>query len=193
MISKCNLLAFFVIASSFLTWTPAAAFVVPPQSKTRRTTSTTPLENSPLFSDKSEEPSDEFEGFNPFQPGAKIPTKGGFGILSSSSGSKAPSTPGGQISPRQMKMKEITVDLLNCISNPDSVGKLLESNEEFLLEQLNNDGAILDPDSVYHPSMTRSERFARYREVMDERLGSAKAPAAKNVLSALRDFVLSRE
>jgi len=92
-----------------------------------------------------------------------------------------------------MRMKELTTDLLACISDTDAVEKLLESNEDFLMEQLNNDGVVLDPDSVYDPSMNRAERFARYKEVMEERIGNARAPAAKNVLSALRDFVTRRE
>ena len=41
--------------------------------------------------------------------------------------------------------------------------------------------------------MDRGERFRRYREVMDERIEGARAPAAKKALGALKDFVLSRE
>ncbi|KAL7525568.1 hypothetical protein ACHAXR_004732, partial [Thalassiosira sp. AJA248-18] len=136
----------------------------------------------------------EFDGFNPFTPGAKIPTKGGFGILSDEE-KKQPSTstPGGQISPRQMRMKEVTTDLLNCISDQEKVSQLLQSNEEFLLDQLNNIDAVLDPDSVYTPDMTREERFTRYRQVMEERIENARAPAAKKALGALKDFVLDRE
>mmetsp|Transcript_6920 Transcript_6920/g.15203 ORF Transcript_6920/g.15203 Transcript_6920/m.15203 type:complete len:195 (-) Transcript_6920:521-1105(-) len=153
------------------------------------------LASSPLFKqdESKDEDSSEFGGFNPFQPGSKIPTKSGFGILPPPSSNNQNSTPGGQVSPRQMRMKELTTDLLACISDTDAVEKLLESNEDFLMEQLNNDGVVLDPDSVYDPSMNRAERFARYKEVMEERIGNARAPAAKNVLSALRDFVTRRE
>ncbi|KAL7518031.1 hypothetical protein ACHAWX_002896 [Stephanocyclus meneghinianus] len=92
-----------------------------------------------------------------------------------------------------MKMKQLTTELLASISDPESVSQLLQSNEGFLLEQLNNIDAVLEPDSVFHPAMTRKERFERYRQVMDERIESARVPAARNVLTLLKDFVLSKE
>ena len=194
----CLLLATFCLSSSFLL---VAGFVTqstssPPQI-VRRTNNLSQLQSSPLFQPEKNDddnPDNEFKGFNPFTPGAKIPTKGGFGILSDSERKQAPSsTPGGQISPRQMKMKEITTELLLCISDDESVSELLLSHEEFLLEQLNNLDAVLEPDSVLSPDMSRSERFRRYEEVMQERIDGARAPAAKKALGALKDFVLSRE
>ena len=92
-----------------------------------------------------------------------------------------------------MKMKDITTDLLMCISDDESVSELLLSNEEFLLEQLNNLDAVLEPDSVMTPDMTRPQRFQRYEEVMQERIDGARAPAAKKALGALKGFVMSRE
>lgn len=174
-------------------------------SKTHRNLSK--LQSSPLFqpdqndndttttSFSSSDDDNEFQGFNPFTPGAKIPTKGGFGILSDAD-RKQPlnnQTPGGQISPRQMKMKELTTELLLNISDDDMISKLLLSNEEFLLEQLNNVDAVLEPDSVLTPDMTRGERFRQYEKVMNERIDGARAPVAKKALGVLRDFVLSRE
>ena len=158
--------------------------------------STTSLANSPLFSDESNNSNndDEFDGFNPFQPGAKIRTKGGFGILADDDRKQQTQpTPGGQVSPRQMRMKEITTDLLMRLSDDDAVSELLQSNEDFLLQQLNDLDVALESDSVYTPDMNREERFIRYREVMDERIENARAPAAKTALSALRDFVSARE
>jgi len=172
---------------------PAAAFITqaPPQSgRSSR------LQSSPLFEPEKndDEMSNDFQGFNPFTPGAKMPTKGGFGILSDNERKQPPpTTPGGQISPRQMKMKEITTELLMCISDDESVSELLLSHEEFLLNQLNNVDAVLEPDSVLTPDMTRSQRFQRYGEVMQERIDGARAPAAKKALGALKDFVMSRE
>jgi len=61
------------------------------------------------------------------------------------------------------------------------------------LEQLNNLDAVLEPDSVLKPEMSRSERFQRYEEVMQERIDGARAPAAKKALGALKAFVLSRK
>jgi len=125
-----------------------------------------------------------------------MPTKSGFGILSSDSQKKtsaATTTPGGQISPRQMRMKELTGNLLNCLSSDDAVAELLQSNEDFLLEQLNDVDVVLEPGSVYTPDMSREERFREYERVMEERIGDARAPAAKKALGALLDFVMDRE
>jgi len=175
----------------------AAAFITQaPPLMHKVIVSSSHLQSSPLFQPEKndDETSNDFEGFNPFIPGAKMPTKGGFGILSDSE-RKQPksSTPGGQISPRQMKMKEITTELLMRISDNDSVSELLLSHEEFLLDQLNNIDSVLEPDSVLSPEMTRSQRFRRYEEVMQERINGARAPAAKKALGALKDFVMSRE
>lgn len=178
----------FLLATSL-----AVAFVTQVPSLRCRPSS---LQNSPLFQPENndDETSNEFQGFNPFTPGAKMPVKGGFGILSDDERKQPPpSTPGGQISPRQMKMKEITTELLMCISDDESVSELLLSHEEFLLDQLNNLDAVLEPDSVLSPDMTRSQRFQRYGEVMEERINGARAPAAKKALGALKDFVMSRE
>ena len=158
--------------------------------------SQTVLADSPLFSgDDNISDSNEFVGFNPFQPGSKIISSGGgVGTFSNYERTQPPpATPGGQVSPRQMRMKELTTTLLACISDDESVAKVLQSNEEFLLEQLNNLDAVLEPDSIFTPNMSRSERFEQYRQVMEERIRTARAPVAKNVLRALQDFVSSKE
>jgi hypothetical protein len=92
-----------------------------------------------------------------------------------------------------MRMKELTTDLLARISDEEAVYCLLQSNETFLLEQLNNLEAVLEPDSVFSPDMSREERFIRYQQVMEERIKTARAPAAKKALGALKDFVWSRK
>ncbi len=159
------------------------------------TTSPSTLANSPLpLEDDSGIDSNNFGGFNPFQPGSKIPTGGGLGILANDDRKHpSPSTSGGLVSPRSMRMKELTADLLACISDDESVSHLLKSNEEFLLEQLNNIDAVLEPDGVFTPSMSRRERFEQYRRVMEDRIRTARMPAVKNVLSAMKDFVSSKE
>ena len=179
------------IAQAFITSCPRHyKSIITPAS------ATSSLASSPLFSPENENDDEDggLSGFNPFTPGAKIPTKGGFGILSESERKQPPlSTPGGQISPRQMRMKELTTDLLNRLSDDEAVASLLESNEDFLLDQLNNLDAVLEPDSVYTPDMSRAERFAKYKEVMEDRIANARAPAAKKALGILRDFALKRE
>lgn len=92
-----------------------------------------------------------------------------------------------------MRMKELTTDLLARISSVEAVEELLQENEEFLLDQLSNLDAVLESDSVFTMEMTREERFVRYREVMIERIGSARAPVAKRALTLLMEFVLRRE
>ena len=163
----------------------------------RTVTAGSALPSSPLFSpdpDENDSDSDDFGGFNPFAPGSRIPAKGGFGVLSDSERRRPPpTTPGGLVSPRAMRMKELTTTLLSVLSDDAAVEKLLRENADFLLDQLDNDGAALEVDSVYAPGMTRGERYERYREVMDGRIEGARAPAAKNALGALRDFVSSRE
>ena len=89
--------------------------------------------------------------------------------------------------------QELTTDLLARLSDDESVSRLLRSNEEFLLEQLNNLDAVLEPDSVFFSHMSREERFERYRQVMEERIENARAPAAKKALGALKDFVWSKK
>lgn len=191
------------IAASFPLLVVNAAFVSHPLSRrvNQKTTSKprdealssvkssySVLKSSPLFQPEKND-DEEFEGFNPFTPGAKIRSKSGFGVGSTS----AKQTPGGLISPRQMKMKELTANLFISISDSTAVQQILESNKEFLLEPFNNDEAILDAESVYDLDMTRDERFVRYGEVMEDRISGAKAPAAKKVLTIMRDFVLSAE
>ncbi|KAL7544642.1 hypothetical protein ACHAWF_008015 [Thalassiosira exigua] len=178
-------------AASFMMQTPQSVEL----ASLSQSSTTTTLPSSPLFSPESEdEGSDEFDGFNPFQPGSKVPVKGGFGVLSDEERKKPPpSTPGGQISPRQMRMKDLTTDLLACLSDDDAVSCLLRANEQFLLEQLDNPDAVLEADSVYSPEMGREDRFRRYQEVMEERIENARAPAAKKALTALKNFVLERE
>lgn len=161
------------------------------------------FDNTPLFSadngtteETNSDTTNDFDGFNPFASGSKIlPTKGGFGILSDNSErlrQRAAITPGGRISPRQMKMKELTADLLACISDNDAVSHLLHSKEKFLLEQLNNMDAVLETESVFTPNMNREERFDMYQQIMNERIKNARAPVAKKALEALRDFVWSK-
>jgi hypothetical protein len=144
------------------------------------------IETAPLLAAND----NEFEGFNPFQPGSKI-SKSTSGITVGSARSNE--TPGGRISPRAMKMKELTASLFQSISDKESVQQILNNHEDFLLEQFNNLGVVLEEDSIFTPDMSREERFQRYKVVMEERIQGARAPAAKNILIALREFVLSKE
>ena len=197
---KCLFFTFFTgIAPCSISALPifAGYVVLSPHRRKPNTKSpsSTAIANSPLFpDDNASSDSNDFGGFNPFRPGSKIPNRGGFGIISDDERrNSSPTTPGGRVSPRQMRMKELTTDLLARIPDEEAVSLLLRSNEIFLLEQLTNLDAVLEPDSVFSSDMSREERFIRYQQVMDERIRTARAPAAKKALGALKDFVWSRK
>ena len=105
---------------------------------------------------------------------------------------------GTQISIRKTTMQRLTSELLNCgtADTPENQQRrqdVLAEYQDFLLEPLEDDDAVLDPDSIYTPGMTRAQRYEAYKASMDERVGSARNPQARIVLSAMRDFVLSFE
>lgn len=103
------------------------------------------------------------------------------------------------ISLRRMRMKEITQQLLDVAEMPgrgsddEMMLRVLQDNVDFLLEPLEDEDAVLEPDSVIQGDMKRAERYRAYRESMQERISKARNPSAKTVLTALRDFVVSHE
>lgn len=123
--------------------------------------------------------------FNPFRPANEQRTP----ILSQVTTHR--------ISLRQSEMQRIVNELLNAIavqeqmSASNMVKSILEENAEFLLEPLEDDQAVLEPDSICTSSMSREERYQAYEISMEERISKARKPATKDVLTALRDFVLS--
>jgi hypothetical protein len=135
----------------------------------------------------------EFDDFNPFQPGSKLSSNSSKSGILTIGKQSSNVTPGGQISPRAMKMAELTSTLLNSISDDIATHEILLQNEHFLLEQFNNVDCVLEEGSIFTPDMSREERFKRYRLVMGERIDKARVPAARGVLCKLMEFVLSRE
>jgi hypothetical protein len=97
-----------------------------------------------------------------------------------------------QISLRKTGMQELVNELLNVCDDAAAMQSLLEEQADFLLEPLDDDRAVLDPDSIYRSNMTREERYQAYETSMAERLVTARNPAVKKVLTTLKDFVLSR-
>jgi hypothetical protein len=177
--------------------TTAIAYLLPssstgfsPTLPSRHTKKPAHPPSSPLSSTNN----NEFDNFNPFQPGSKLSSKSSTGILTIGSSSTSSNiTPGGQISPRAMKMKELTSSLLNSISDEESFQEILLQHEDFLLEQFENVDCVLEEGSIFTPEMSREERFERYRCVMEERIEGARVPAARSTLLKLMEFVLSRE
>ena len=88
-------------------------------------------------------------------------------------------------------MQELTNELLNCVDNPSEMQEILKESQDFLLEPLEDDDAVLDPDSIYTTDMSRGERYKAYRASMEERVRSAKNPTVRTVLETMKDFVLS--
>jgi len=98
------------------------------------------------------------------------------------------------ISLRKVRMSEISQDLLRVVaSDSERMDRILKDNAEFLLEPLEDDDAVLDPDSIYSTDMDRSGRYEAYRTSMEERIKNARNRDVRKVLTALRDFVLSHE
>jgi hypothetical protein len=98
-----------------------------------------------------------------------------------------------QISLRKTNMQALINELLDTVRDPEQLQAILQANREFLLEPIEEKDAVLDSDSVYTFNMSRAERYQAYRNVMEERMSTAKNPAVKQVLSALYDFVTSHE
>lgn len=120
----------------------------------------------------------DFDNFNPFD-------------YKKEGGNSAYSFSANQISLRKTRMQELVNELLNVVDDPKAMQTLLEEQVDFLLEPLDDDRAVLDPDSIYSSNMTREERYAAYEASMSERLETARNPSVQKVLTALKDFVLS--
>jgi hypothetical protein len=119
------------------------------------------------------EQSDEWKGFNPLR-----------------------STGGGmknQILMRKTQMLELTQELMRNINDDTKIQEIIEDSKDFLLDPLENEFAVVDPDSIYDPGMTRAERYIRYRETMDERIINAKNGSIKKMLQSMKDYVLNYE
>jgi hypothetical protein len=97
-----------------------------------------------------------------------------------------------RISLRQMRIKEVTNQLLNCVGDAQATQQILQENRELLLEPLEN-GVSDDPESIYRPDMTRQERYQTYNTSMEERIEKAKNGQVRSVLEAMRDFILSNK
>uniref|UniRef100_A0A6U1RZB9 Uncharacterized protein n=1 Tax=Cyclophora tenuis TaxID=216820 RepID=A0A6U1RZB9_CYCTE len=149
---------------------------------------------------------DEWQGFNPFQPKGS----GSFG-----SGRTTGSIGGniGVFNIRKAKMEKIMAELLsryeadeetaerkegpqvvdNKQKQEEKILATLRQHQEFLIEPLENDDAVLDPDSIYAPGMDRTQRYQIYRQEMQKRIDNARYKRAKHILQTMMTFVLSFE
>jgi len=148
-----------------------------------------PATASPLFDTGSAPQGDPSSGgdwsdFNPFQQAASASSS------AQSTAMAGVSTAGTPLSLRTMRMKSITGDLYQYNNVPSKMAEILRSNADFLVEQLVDQEAVLDVDSVYTADMDLAERRGKYAAVMEERINGARSGEVKKVLVALRDFVL---
>lgn len=90
-------------------------------------------------------------------------------------------------------MQELMGKLINANTENDEIPALLMSNEEFLMEPLEDDDAVMDEDSIYDLGMSREERFERYNKVMQEREEKAVNKKVEVILKIMREFVMSRK
>ncbi|EEC49603.1 predicted protein [Phaeodactylum tricornutum CCAP 1055/1] len=98
-----------------------------------------------------------------------------------------------RVSLRQTTMQELVNELLNVVEREEETQRTLQSYQDFLLEPLECDGAVLDSDSIYSSTMNRTQRYAAYRESMEERVTKAKNTSVRQVLISLQNFVRSFE
>ena len=67
----------------------------------------------------------------------------------------------------------------------------MRENDDFLCEQVYDVDSALDDDSVLSADMSIEERRGKYGEVMDGRIEEAGNDVVREVLTSLRDWVLS--
>ena len=173
------------IILSLMLQSVAAFFLIPMQG---RSTSGGRMSFRLLFSsDQSADDKKDWQGFNPFDPSS---AKASF----STNTAKSSSTTTTRISLRKTQMQELMSQLLQAAEHDQAMmTQLLESSKELLLEPLEDEDAVLETDSIYRVGMTRTQRYQRYRQTMDERIQSARNPNVRKVLQTLSDFVLSYE
>lgn len=97
------------------------------------------------------------------------------------------------ISLRKTTMSELVNELVNTNGTSEAMNPILQNFKDFLLEPLEDDEAVLDPDSIYKPNMSRQERYQAYNNSMEERIKKARSPQGKQVLMAMQEFFLSFE
>jgi hypothetical protein len=88
-------------------------------------------------------------------------------------------------------MKELMSKLL-LTNTPEEIDEILHQNEDFLMEPLIQEEAILDKDSIYEVGMTVKERFERYNSVMVQREQQAVNDQVRRILASMREYVMSR-
>jgi hypothetical protein len=150
------------------------------------------LEDSPESGNLWSSPTSSVTTFNPFAYGAASVSEGQPRWMSSQP-SKERTNTNNIISLRSTRMKQITNEMLNAFPNHGHMLHILQSHQEFLLEPLEDDMAVQDVDSIYRTCANRTERYRRFEQSMTDRLHSVRDESVRQVLMALKNFVLSHE
>ena len=127
----------------------------------------------------------EFSGFNPFD--YKTNSGGGRSAAMYSDGAS------NIVSLRKTAMSGMLDELLATDASEEQMLPILEAYKPFLLEPLDDDNAVLEPDSIYRPGMKREERYQAYRTSMEQRVSKARNGNVQKVLTAMMNYVLSFE
>jgi hypothetical protein len=90
-------------------------------------------------------------------------------------------------------MKQITNAMLHVVPDHDKIVTILQDNQDFILEPLDDDMAVQDVDSIYLSCRNRTERYRTFQQSIHQRLTSVQDRAVRQVVTALLDFVLSHE
>ena len=115
-----------------------------------------------------------------------------FDYTASTSASGKPYS-GNRISLRKTTMQQMVNDLMDVVGSDEETETILQKYKDFLLEPLDDDEAVLDPDSIYNSTMDRTARYQAYAKSMESRIKSARNSSARSVLESMRDFVLKHE
>jgi hypothetical protein len=99
------------------------------------------------------------------------------------------------ISLRQQRMKEITTDLLATGGNVEAMQQILQDNRDFLIEPLEDKNCVLDESmaEIYHNCYTTEDRYRAYERTMTTRISNARNRDVKQLLTLMKDYVLSCE
>jgi len=174
----------------------ATAFLAMPPAFTRPSAASTMVIQMSILDDINEKmgkSKDSLSGFNPLNYQAS--SAGAFTPSSSAQGSSST-----RISLRKTTMTELLAELLETVQEKkddaqisQQLQEILEKYQEFLLEPLDDDDAVLDEDSIFSSAMSRAQRYQTYQKNMEERIRKARNPQVQKVLTFMKDFVMGFE
>jgi hypothetical protein len=100
-----------------------------------------------------------------------------------------------RISLRALTMKQIMNEMINTIPDYDKIRDILHTNQDFLLEVLEDDLAVQEENnnSIYQNCTNRFERYVAFQSNMKERIAMAQNPSVQQILKIYTDFIMSHQ